>query len=163
MKRFRALRQRVIAFWCRYLPPWLAIQAIFGLVAIALVIRWTRPYLTGWRLALAPVILLCGGAAGLAVSRRIEFESTPWGLYFSEASLVSALLVLVPVFLLRIMLRLLHSWDLIDTTVWQRMLLYFVPGVFISRAVSLLVKIRRIRADLVYRPPMGCPVDREVH
>jgi hypothetical protein len=139
----------MIAFWCRFLPPWLATQALLGLLAITLVVHWTRPYLTGWRLALAPLILLSGVAAGLAVSRRIDFEWTRWGLYFSEASLVRALLVLVPVFLLRIALRLLQSWEIADTVVWQRMLLYFVPGVFISRAVSLLVKIGRIRANSV--------------
>lgn len=143
--RFQPYSRRMFALRSRFVWVPLVTQVLLGLPLLYWAIQWAMPYLTGWRLALAPLILGCGVVGGRLSGGRVEVRWTAAGGSFSMASLWRAFLLLIPVFLLRALLRLLYRGGIADTVPLQRLLLFFVPGMLTTRATTVLIRMRQAR------------------
>jgi len=142
--KMRALRARFVWFS-------LTNQGLLGLAMVYLAIRYAEAYLHGWSLAFAPFFFATGLFNGWYANRNLQVEWNEEGGSFPLASLGKSFLFLLPIFLLRFVLGYLTRHGILNAAPFMRMMLFFVPGVFMARFTTLLTKVIRRRREFISR------------
>jgi len=118
-------------------------QLLIGLSVAYLSIWWSKPYLEGWVIGIASSLFVSGAFYGWFITRRIKIRLTETrAAIFSYSGLMKQFVpMLLILFILRWTLRYLDHQNIANAIPMMRTLTFFIAGVFLSRAITILVMI----------------------
>ena len=121
-------------------------QLLIGLSVAYLSVWWSKPYLEGWVIGIASFLFISGAFYGWFITRRIEIRLTETrAAIFSYSGLMKQFVpMLLILFILRWTLRYLDHQDIANVVPMMRTLTFFIAGVFLARAITILVMIYKI-------------------
>jgi hypothetical protein len=118
-------------------------QLFIGIATAVVAVWWSKPYLHGWVIGIAVFIFLSGAFYGWFITRKLEIRLTEKrAAIFSYTGLMKQFLpMLIILFTLRWTLRYLGSRGITNAAPMMRTLTFFIAGVFLARAITILVLI----------------------